>query len=61
MYKPFFSLLDGQHHDPDEFSALPDDDDDDEDENFDDKHEDKEKKDEKSEKDDEKDHGTKIY
>ena len=54
------SLLDGQQHDPGEFSALADDDDDDEDESVEDKHDDKDEKDEKSEKDAEKDHGKKI-
>ena len=54
--------LDGQHHDLDEFSALPDDDeeDNDDDEKYDDKNEDKDKKKEKDgkdEKDGEKEHG----
>lgn len=57
---PSRPLLDGQQHDPGEFSALADDDDDDEDESAEDKHDDKDKKDEKSEKDAEKDHGKKI-
>ena len=59
-------FLDGQHHDPDEFSALQDDDDDEEeeDEHSKDKHDkhedDDDNKDEKSEKDDEKEHGINI-
>ena len=48
--------VDGQRHNPDEFSALQDDDEDEDDERSEDKHEDENKKDEKSEKDDEKEH-----